>query len=267
MMDVVERNERNAALGAKIKRRIRANRIVALIRFRDHFSSSGGKNSWSLCGYPMYYWPIRAAYRSSYLEKILVWTEVESAREVLAPFSDRVILMERTVEQCREPTWRTVDDLKRPDSRVDVSTNAEPYNVLHGKIRDALDFEPTIIVRFSADYPLTRAETFDRVVERYFGDDVAEECRAMTVAPQYLWQHHPEHPEWLVRTGFSNHANRRQVMPFIYTPASPYIITYPWCGMKRVAYVLVPFSEAVDVHTKDDLELAEFYMRKRLGGG
>jgi len=66
-----------------------------------------------------------------------------------------------------------------------------------------------------------------------------------------------------VRTGFSHHANRRQSMPKVYTPATPYIVSYPWCGMRRVAYVLVPFSEAVDVHTKDDLELAEYYMRKR----
>jgi len=182
----------------------------------------------------------------------------------LRGLSDKIIFAERTLEECKEPTWKIVDDLKRHDSRVDVCTHSVIQNLLAGKMREALGFEPTVLLRFASNYPLQKTETFDKVVEKYFEDDLAEECRTMTEVHRYLWQHHPEQPQYLVRTGFSHHANRRQAMPAIYTPAGPYITSYQWTGMKRVAYVLVPRSEGIEIHNKEDLELARLYMEKRL---
>ena len=47
MKDIVREIEQKELLKAKIRRRVVANRIVALTLFRDHFSSTPGKNSWT----------------------------------------------------------------------------------------------------------------------------------------------------------------------------------------------------------------------------
>lgn len=106
----------------KIQKRIKANKIIGFMAFRDHYSSTPGRHSWLLCGKPIYWWKMREALKSKYLQKIVVWTEVKEAWQVATKMSDKFVILKRRLEECRELTYRVVDDLKTPLSRKDIST-------------------------------------------------------------------------------------------------------------------------------------------------
>ena len=264
MIDKVREIEEQEILKAKVRRRVSANCIVALVVFRDHHSSVPGKNSWDLCGKPVYYWSIKAAVESKYLEKVLVWTEVKGVREVLGDMLDKIVFIDRTIDECREPPWKIMNDLKRYDSRVDTGSVVVVQNLLGDRIKNALDFDPTLLLKFQVNRPLVRTGTFDRVVERYFEDDIAERCMAVSEIDRVTWQNHPDQSKYIVRSGLSNFAVRRQELPAMYVSAGPYITSYEWTGTQRTVYVVVPYLESIEIHSVDDMEIAELLMKKRL---
>ncbi|GAI73238.1 unnamed protein product, partial [marine sediment metagenome] len=167
-MDKVEKIEQSLITKAKIERRIKANRIIGRIVFRNHFSSHPGRHSWDLCGHPVYRWTFKAAMDCKYLEKITVWTEVEEALEMARKMSDKFVTFKRSIEECKEPAWRIVDDLKTPTSRIPL------WGITPEMIEEKLGFQPTLQVNFSVCHPLETTESINKLVEKYFEDDMAE---------------------------------------------------------------------------------------------
>ncbi|GAI29770.1 unnamed protein product, partial [marine sediment metagenome] len=141
----------------KVAKRIRANRIVGYIRFRDHYCSHPGRHSWDLCGEPMYYWALKAAAEVKYFEKIVLYTEVKEVQARAKKLSDKFVIAPREIEECREPEWEIVDDLKTPNSRKSVfSDGLDKRNEKDqsGFIEGVTGIEHSIVVNLSAAHPL-----------------------------------------------------------------------------------------------------------------
>lgn len=249
----------------KMKKRIEANRIIGTIVFRDHYSSHPNRHSWDLCGHPVYWWAMKAASETKYLEKIFLWTEVKQAWKDAKEMSDKFVIIKRSLEECKEPMWKFVDDLKGSKSRVNIS--GWPSDE---EIREALGFEPTVAVSFPANEPLIRAESYTRMIERYFEDDIAEKAVIATkILLPSLHMKHPDYPEYLLRvcqSGQSGFTTRQERLES-YSVHGPTI--QPYLGRihsmsNRIVYVEVGEDERLDLHNEEDLELAKFKMRKRL---
>ena len=253
----------------KIKRRIDANRIVGTLGFREHFSSHPGRHSWEICGHPVYWWVMKCAMETKHIEKILVWTEDKKAKKVAREMSDKFVIFNRTVEECKEPMWKFVDDLKANKSRVNTQKN---WTYRDEEIKELLGFEPTLFVYFAANQPLVRAKSVTKLIEKYFEDDIAETATlaARNIVNPSFYIKDPDYPEYLIRCGFTDYGTRQE-RPDTYTPIGPAIIPYHKDKVhsvsSRLVYVEVGGDEISDIHDEDDLELAEFKMRKRLERG
>jgi len=248
----------------KIERRIAANRIVGTMGFRAHFSSTPDRHSWDLCGRPVYWWTMKTAMETKYIEKIVVWTDDKKAQEVARKMSDKFVIYDRALEECKEPMWRFVDDLKTNKSRVNTQ---RPWRERGKEIRELLGFEPTLFVYFIANQPLIRAGSVTKLIEKYFEDDIAEWAALVTRTRQgAIYIKHPEYPEYLIPIFNTNIGATRQERLGTYALLGPSIQPYLTLHSmaRRIVYVEIGEDERVDVHSKDDLELAEYKMRKRL---
>lgn len=249
----------------KINKRIRANRIVGYTRFRDHYCSHPGRHGWDLCGEPMYYWALKAAVEVKYFEKIILFTEVKEAQTRAKKLSDKFVIVPRKLEECREPEWITLDDLKTPNSRKPISDAIESWGSQKRAefITKVTGIEYPVVVFFPASNPLLRSKSIERLIERYFEHDSAELATIVTRTSGYLFTQNLMRPEFLwpvwceLYTGRQNH-------PPLYRGSGAHIYTYERVGFRRTVFIEVPFEEGIDIHDKEDLELAEFYMGKRL---
>lgn len=250
----------------KITKRIRANKIVGYTRFRDHYCSHPGRHSWGLCGEPMYYWALKAAADVKYFEKIVLFTEVKEAQARAKKLSDKFIIVPRKIEECREPEWVIMDDLKRPNSRKPIfSTGIDARGSQEQTefITKVTGIEYPVTVWFPASNPLLRSRSIERLIERYFEHDSAELARIVTRIPGYLFTQNLVHPEFLWPVWYELYTGRQNHPP-LYRSIGAHIWMYQQTGFRRTVFVEVPFEEGIDVHDKEKLELAEFYMEKRL---
>lgn len=256
---------RKMYLEMKVRKRIEANRIVGYIGFRDHFSSHPGRHSWDLCGHPVYWWILKAAVNTKYLEKILLYTEVEQAWKDAKEMSDKFVIWKRSIEECKEPAWKFMDDLKSSKSRINMW---KIWDRRDEEMRELLGFEPTLEVFYSANQPLVRAESCTRVIERYFEDDIAEMAvMATRILHPNLHIRHPEYPEYLLPMIEFGTFRARQERPESYDVFGVSIAPYKHRVhgmMERIVYVEVGEDERLDLHDEEDLELARFKMRRRL---
>lgn len=249
-------------LSRKVKKRIEANRIVGYMLFRDHFSSHPGKHSWNLCGHPVYYWQMKAAVESKYLEKIILWTEVEEAWKLARKMSDKFVVIKRKLEECKEPEWETVDDLKTPTSRVSLCPGGPGESRGIPLIKKTLRFSPTIVY-LTVCFPLITSEDIDKLIEKYFEDDIAERAYLVSRVEARFYTCNVQNPQYLFPIwNFPN--MRRQDFSPLYKLTGVRIISYTGIGRNRWVYVEIPPERAVDIHDKKDLELAKFYLGKRL---
>lgn len=247
----------------KVKKRIEANRIVGVIGFRDHFSSHPGRHSWDLCGHPVYWWALKTMAEVKYIEKILLWTEVEQAWEDARKISDKFVIWKRPVEECVEPTWYFADDLKTLKSRVTIYEN---WTFRKEEIKNLLGFEPTVKLIIGANRPLVRAKSVNRLIERYFEDDIAEMAMLVTKNRHPCFHmRHPDYPQYTIPMfEFSNY-NTRQEYPSFYICCGAGLVSLSKVNTsRRATYIEVGREEEVDIHDEGDLELARFYMEKRL---
>lgn len=249
---------------SKIEKRIKANKIFGYIPIRDHFGSHPGRMQWDLCGHPLFYWMLKAAAESKYLEKVVIWTEMKNAKKIASEISDKLIVIKRTLEECKEPMWTFVDDLKTPKSKVwRYSICSQPE-----KITQALVFEPTLSALMSANCPLVQAKSIDKLIEKYFEDDWAETAVLVRKTGPNTWRKNPFLPQYLLPVWHSPGILRnRQEYEQLYEIGGIQIFFYRGIGNFRYGQTVFweeAWEEGIEVHNEEDLELARFYMGKRL---
>lgn len=256
---------RKMHLQMKVKKRIEANRIIGVMGFRNHFSSHPGRHSWDLCGHPVYWWVLKLAAETKYIEKILLWTEVEQAWKDAEEMSDKFVIWKRSIEECREPQWEFLDDLKTSTSRRNLQ---ESWLLRKDKVEKLLGFRPTKVVDFAANEPLIRVEGVNRMIERYFEDDIAEESMMMVRKEcPWFYTRNPKYPEYLMHVYHCSWFETRQEYPDCFSSCGSTLLPFPAdkvSSSNRVVFVEVGQDQICDIHNEEDLELARLRMQRRL---
>ena len=254
---------------SRLERRLKANRVIGFLYFRDHGCTLPGKHSLDLCGRPVYYWKLRAALESEYMEKILIWTEIQEALDMARDMSDRFIVKKRKLSECVEPEYMVIDDLRTPQSEKSIYTAFNRHRWHDGywgdeEAEDIFGFIPSASVNLCCNSPLEMGSDFDRLVEAYYSvDDANEATLACRIDPDIVMKT----PGGFIQPlCYIPGMPRQQMMP-IYTLAGTFL-----SGKRQGIYyrrwksilVEVPRNRGIHVHTKEDLALAEFYMNRRL---
>lgn len=213
----------------------------------------------------MYYWALKAAANVKYFEKIVLFTEVKEAQARAKKLSDKFVIVPRKIEECKEPEWITLDDLKTPNSRKPISDGIESWGSQKRAdfITKVTGIEHPVVVWFPASNPLLQSRSIERLIERYFEHDYAELATLVMRVPGYLYTQNLVHPEFLWPIWYEPYTGRQNHPP-LYRGAGVHIYSYERVGFRRTVFVVVSFEEGIDVHDKEELELARFYMEKRL---
>lgn len=231
-------------------------RIIGFIHFRDHYSSNPGKHSWELCGHPVYYWTFKAALQSVYLEKIIVWTEVKAALQMAKEMSARFITIERPLRECREPEWKN-------GHSIYSNIHRRQWNVgqREEEAEQILGFKPTVMVRLIADSPLITAEDIDKLIKTFLDTNIPFIHLGTKLSNPVYYQ-----DILFAYPGLSLMGIRRQDSSILtYLDQGTRLFKVPRdFSTQREWIVEIPFENAINIHTKEDLELAEFYMKKRV---
>lgn len=252
---------------SKLERRLKANRVAGFVYFRDHYGSEPGKHSWDLCGRPVYYWTLRAALECKYLEKILVWTEVEEALNMARKMSDKFIVVKRKLSECVEPEFTEIDDLRTPQSEKSIYSGIHRFAWTSGfwgrEAEDVFGFIPSAIMDLCACAPLAIGSDFDRLVEAYFSVDGVQTAEFVQMIESPVLIKTGEYGQRLWGIGMP----RQQTIPKLYILTGGRLVGINkgiYYRRWNTALVEIPQERSVDIHSKEDLVLAEFYLKRRL---
>ena len=251
----------------KIQKRIKGNRIVGLMRFRDSFTTTGSKHSWMLCGHPVYYWKMKAALESKHLEKVIIWTDVGKAQEMAEKWSDKFVVIRGNLNEFKDPTYKYTDDLKTSKSRISRARIYYDFTIkehVAPEVIERIGFNPTVSVLLSVTTPLETGENIDELVKKYFEDDDAEEAHLVYKISPFILVPNSRHPQYLLDANGWIAQRGRQNLPVVYSPTGTFIRSYRWLYSQLRVFVEIPEKYGREIHTKEELELAEFYMKKRL---
>jgi len=252
-----EITERESLRKAKIAKRIEANNIVGFMRFRDYGGSQPGRHSWILAGKPLYYWKMKVACDCKYLDKVIVFTDIKEALKMAEEMSDKFVPIEQSLTEALEPSYVFVDDLKTPQSRRITERTFE-------ELAASIGLKDPVKVYLNVPSPLESTQSITKLIEWYFGDDIAEVAMIATLTEGPHWTLDPRNPKYGMPLWY--YFKARQMRPLLYRVGGSRIEMYPWHNRQRTLLVPIPEWEVFEVHSREDLERAELFFNRRLKG-
>lgn len=265
-----------------LDREIRKYNIAAIMFVRGKGSRFGGHDRrclWPLCGKPMMQWSLETALASKYINKVVLTSEDPEILKIgerfkgvtIVPRSlDTVLVMPRD--------WNTgVFQSQRPRSIFSTETFGDPAGVglgysnpiiyVYWYLQEQESFVTDIKVTIAANEPLGTTETLDKLIEAFFLDEEANQARTIYPIMPYIHFINPVTKELFPL--WDDHGLDRQCYPFPLYRTGPFQLSgkplkATFMARDKIAYTIISEEEAVDVHTKKDLEKAEFYLTRRL---
>jgi len=250
--------------------------IAAFTMVRGIGGSVENRCLWELDGKPLLEWAIQPLKKSGRFDKIIVATESEEIDREATRCGAQVV---------RRPLDQVIDDDR--DFNVGLEKRLKPRSFLHRRKHIVnLDMEyvlycllelegylPDILFSFSVDGPLGRPESIDRVIETFFENEYCSTVVTIyEVAPNF-WMINPKDKKLFPIFSGAGIGLPRQSYPELYKSGiynlsgSPGKMigpeVFPFRYLKY-DYVIVSPEESFHVHNKDDLFLAECYMKRRL---
>jgi len=203
----------------------------------------------------MYYWKFKSALESAYLEKIVVWTEVKAALEIARKMSPKFITIERPLNECREPEW-----VNGKSIYSNIHRRRWGYGQGEKEAEKLIGFMPTIMIQLDPSSPLETRKDIDKLIDTYFKTKIPVICSAIRIPHGIYFKNGHS-----VYTGFTPVTRRQDMTLLSYTPTGSRLYKVPRdLERDKMKLVEVSFESSINVHNKEDLELAEYYMQKRL---
>ena len=254
----------------KLEREIKKYNIVSLTLARGSGSIHASHDQrclWPLCGKPMIQWALEVAKASKYVNKVVLSCEDPEVLDVGKKIGVTVIPRVLTTV-FNEPRDYNSGIFQRELPRSlfsgepSVYTNYRDYCFYY--LKEYESYVPHIQVGVAANEPLGRTESLDRLIEAFFEDEEADHgiCFYPIMPDIHIINPITNRPVPVLQ---SAGVDRQKSTPLyrsgalsIFGKASK--VSY---GHSRLAYIIVSPDEGLDVHDEEDLELAEFYMKKR----
>jgi N-acylneuraminate cytidylyltransferase len=216
--------------------------VTALVLVKEHSERLPGKNVRAMCGYPLFYWMLRALHQARRVSEVVVDT-------------DSTVIAAAVREHF--PRTRIVMNTPRANANEVIASDLPGMGGDH-----FLQAHPTS--------PLLRAETVDAAVAAYFAGLAAGDCDSMfSVTPHQSWFFTADASPLNSDT---RTLMRSQDMPPIFESNSAFHIfsraSFARTGSRvggAVAMYPISKSEAVDIDTAEDFAIAEAIMQYRIG--
>lgn len=231
-------------------------KVMCIIPARGGSKGLVGKNIKLLRDKPLIAWTIEAAQKSKYIDRVIVSTDDSQIKAISMNYGADII---------DRPAELATDEA----STMDV--------VLHSLaiVKKEENYYPDYIILLQCTSPLRTEKHIDEAIEKLL-DSGTEADSLISVTKE-------EHPIWWLRkinaNGYlerffdfdSKRLVRRQDFEELYRPNGAIYITKAdvivtqksFQTEKTAAYTMDAIS-SIDIDTKDDFELAEYYIRKHM---
>jgi len=236
---------------------------------------------WNICGKSLLEWGLEAGLKSKYINKVVLTTEDKKIMEVGEGLGVTVIprFLANTVNVPRD--WNTgVFQRQRPRSLRSAGPVNEivgldprrsnifedPYAYCEWYLEEREGYISDIEVHLAGNEPLGTSESLDRLIEAFFLDEEANIAWTFYPIMPYIFTINPvtKRPFPIIH---KNGLDRQCYQP-IYRRGPFQIKGLPskttYDGGLKIAYIIVPPEEGLDLHDEEDLFLARHYMERRL---
>lgn len=225
----------------------KSEKVVGWFGARCFGSSTPNRLLWDLCGKPLFYWSVKNACMSKFInDKILVHTESEKLRKIAEQAArdtnseGKIIFTDRTYEQCRD-----MAEYSPPDY-----------------IKSLLGYDEEVVVHLASNYPLIKSIYIDKIIDKFYSDFNAREVMLVNEAEVGNFTVYPK--GYLFPVFDSPWIGQRQKYPPLFKKAGIAVWQFPERKYGSVAYVEIPKYEGIDIHNKNDLIVARAIMEEEL---
>jgi N-acylneuraminate cytidylyltransferase/CMP-N,N'-diacetyllegionaminic acid synthase len=225
-------------------------KILGLIPARGNSKGLAGKNTRPLSGKPLIYWSIKEAFRSRYLDRVIVSTDSCKIAALAKKYGAEVPFMRpgrlaTDTAKCIDVIFHALDFMRKKGQRYDLILLLQPTSPL----RSSLDIDKAV-----------------RLLFRKKAKAVVSVCQE---------PHSPLRSNTLPRNGCMKNflkpqaMNRnRQDLPDFYRLNGAVMLAFcgylkedrGFFGSRTYAYIM-PQERSVDIDTKCDLKFAEFLFK------
>lgn len=223
--------------------------IIAIVPARSGSKSVHRKNIRLLNGKPLIYYTIKVAFKSKYLNRVIVSTEDEEIAEISRKYGAEVI--ERPDELAKDES-PTIDAI---------------FHAL--EVLKTENYNPDIIILLQPTSPLRNAEDIDNAMELFLNCD----CESVVSVCE---MEHPPYWSFVIEEGYLKSLfderylrMRRQDLAKAYIPNGAIFISRVqtlykykefYCNY-NIPYIM-PIERSVDIDNELDFMLAELLMKK-----
>lgn len=215
---------------------------------RGEGSTLRRKNARKICGKPMIYWTLKNALDAGFIDEIFVFTEDSEIAETTRALGCRVV--------------------DRPKEMIfyngGFSSPVEWDRFFEEQIAAVTKARPDILVGLNCNICLLKGETLRRMYIRLMEDELAGTIFPVVETEPHLYMENPQtgylfpiwedpgldrqkFPKLFRRIGVSiSHRQRIEASPLI-----------------RKLHHEVSFEEAIDIHSSEDIFLAEAFLNRR----
>lgn len=223
--------------------------IISIIPARGNSKGVPGKNIRSLAGKPLIAYSIEVAFKSRYINRVVVSTEDEKITKICKKYG--------------------VELIKRPDK---LATDKSPVIEVIKHTLEVLKkghYKPHLLVLLQPTSPLREVETVDLAIEAFLGEF------------EYYDSLVPLYPVGgklgVIRKGhyvpWYEPGSRRQDIKPVYRECGTIFLFKPDLvengiafGEKIFPFIIENYEESIDIDIFDDFKQAEYFLREKKNG-
>ena len=223
--------------------------IVGRMMARGEGSTLKRKNFREICGKPLIYWSLKNAISAGFMDEIFVFTEDKDIASIVHELGCRVI------ERPREMLFYHAGFSKPGDWDQYQSE----------KLLEITGAAPDISVSLNCNICLLKGETLRQMYIRLMEDELAGLIYPVVEVEPHLYMKNPEtgylFPVW------EDPGLDRQKFPQLFRRVGLAIAhrkrledTPYW----KYMYHVISFQESIDIHSVDDVKVAEMFLKEQL---
>ncbi len=223
--------------------------VLGHMMARGEGSSLMRKNTRTICGKPIIYWALKNAIDSGFMDEIFVFTEDNEIAEVTESLACRVV--------------------KRPKEMLfyngGFSMPSAWDEYFQTRIKKQVGSTGDITVNLNCNICLLLGETLRQMYIRLMEDELAETIFPVVEVEPHIYMVNPVthylFPIW------EDPGLDRQKFPKLYRRIGISINHKKRSGQAsctRRLHHVISYEESLDIHSQEDIDLAEYYLGKRL---
>jgi N-acylneuraminate cytidylyltransferase len=224
-------------------------KVISIIPARGGSKGIPDKNIMDFCGHPLINWTIWNCIQSEYISDIYVSSDSESILD--SYFTSR----HNKIHKIKRPIELAQDDSSSEDAIL---------HVLEG-IKEPIDY----VVFPQVTSPLRHMEDIDEAIDKIIEDGTDSLFSVNELKDFCVWDDKGNS----VTYDYKKRGIRQEKKPYYLENGSIYVFKPEifkheknrLCGSRSMYFM--PFWKSYEIDTMEDIEICQYYMEKKLGGG